>query len=230
MCFFASSRRGLSGGGSVDCFGEYVLVKVPGVASTARPSAIALSVSKSARAVGKRSLGAGIHVERDAEVEHVSAPRRVDDDVARLEVPVDDAVLVRGGRGASDVGGNGDGRARRERTVGEEAEEIGPFDELHRIVRMLVEREADVEHAHDPRIADARRDERLGPQLVLVARALPFRRVDLHRDTAIEAMLDGLPDDTHAAAADRADQVVAGDDRLGLLEERDCDRGDGEPS
>jgi hypothetical protein len=54
----ASSRRGRSGGGIVDAFGEYVFVNVAGVASMGRPSAIALSVSKRARAVGKRSLGA----------------------------------------------------------------------------------------------------------------------------------------------------------------------------
>ena len=60
MCFFASSRRGRSGGGTVDCFvgWERMRPMLIGAVSTGRPSAIARSVSKSERAVTKRSSGA----------------------------------------------------------------------------------------------------------------------------------------------------------------------------
>jgi hypothetical protein len=118
-------------------------------------------VRRRAREHAGVAILAGVHVQRDAEIEHARSSGGIDDDVARLEVAMDDAVLVRSSRGASDVGRNPYCGARRQRAVGENAEEVGPLDELHRIIRVLVEREADVEDAHDPRITDARRDEGL---------------------------------------------------------------------
>jgi len=84
---------------------------------------------------------------------------------------------------------------------------------------VLLESHADVEHADDAGVTDARGDERLCPELVPRGGALEDGLLHLHGDAAIEAMLDGLPDDAHAAAADGADEVVAGDDRLLLIDE-----------
>ena len=132
---------------------------------------------------------------------------------------MDDAVLVRGRGRTRDVRGDAERGAGGEGAVGDDAGEVGPVDELHRVVRVLLESDADVEHADDAGVADARGDEGLGPELVPRGGALEDGLLHLHGDPPIEAMLDGLPDDAHAAAADGADEVVAGDDRLRLIDD-----------
>jgi hypothetical protein len=158
-----------------------------------------------------KSIGRGLHVECDAEVDDPRAPGGVDDDVSWLEVAMDDAARVGGGRGARDVCRDAYGAPRHHRPLAQDRPEVDAFDELHRVVGLIVERVADVEDAHDARIADLRGDERLLPQLL---RILGDRlRVDLDRDEPIEAMLERFPDDAHAAPPEEAHQIVSGDAR-----------------
>ena len=82
----------------------------------------------------------GEGAEGEAEVEHAGAALGVDEDVAGLQVSVNDPALMGGGDGVRDLTGDGDRVRGWERAFAKERAKIRPFDEVHRVVGAPVER------------------------------------------------------------------------------------------
>jgi hypothetical protein len=137
---------------------------------------------------------------------------RLDEDVARLEVAVDDAFLVRVMDGVADAGD--EGGAIRDGEVGSELEQRAAFDQLHREERSLDAvgpgRRAGLEDLGDAGVLES--PEGIG----LVAEAAKefggddYRADHLQGDGAPRALLLGAEDGSHAAdAEDSGDREVA---------------------
>ena len=160
------------------------------------------------RARHRRRLVNRSVVASEAEVEHARAIVLVDHHVARLEVAVNDSLVMRGGYGLGGLARDAHGVSRLELAITQEHREVGPLDELHRVVGAAVERRAHVEDGDDPRIVHTRRELRLGPHRCVVGVTLGLH---LQRDATVEPRLDRLPDDAHAAPTEHAYTLVAGD-------------------
>ena len=146
-----------------------------------------LSFHTTAAVVGRRVLDL-----REAEVENLHAALG-EQDVAGLQVAVDDALPVRGVYRVKDLLGQGERLSDRHRTVQGFA-----LDVLHdEIVRADVIERTDVRVVH-------RRDR---PSLTL--KALTERCVArLDRDQPIKACVSRLPDLPHAPGAPRGEKLV----------------------
>ena len=142
---------------------------------------------------------------RKPEVENLDAPVLRDEHVLRLEVPVDDPLVVRGGEAAGDLHAALDRLPRRQRAAFERLSQRFPFEEFRDDVRHAVGR-ADVVDDEDVGVI-----ERRGRACFLLEAAEPIsirgeeRRQDLDGDVASEARVTGAKYLAHAARADRRD-------------------------
>ena len=154
-------------------------------------------------------------VERDAEVGEVGVALLVEQDVARLHVPVHDALSMRGGERGRHLVQDRGGSRRLERTVVEQVLEASTSQVPHHqvggvgLAPVVVER-------HDVRVLQARDDLRLAlepPDEVRVVRELRVDRLDRHLPPDLR--LDRPVDDAERALADLVEQPVAAE-RLAL--------------
>jgi hypothetical protein len=88
---------------------------------------------------------------REAEVRHQHRAVGLDEDVAGLQVLVDDSGLVRGVQGAGDLVHDAQGRADVERPPAEDVAEGAAVDQAHAHVRQRASRGHLVD-GHDPRV------------------------------------------------------------------------------
>ena len=155
----------------------------------------------------------------DAEVEHLGDLVVVvgganEEDVLRLEVPVDDPRVVRALQGAAHVADDPRRLAQRDRpqSLDSLVERLAQ-QELHDHVRSPVVGDAVVEDLDGVLALDRRRRARFGHEPCASFFALDVLGVDeLDGDTRPEAGVPPLPHRAHAAAADQAkDLVLAGD-------------------
>jgi hypothetical protein len=195
---------GLRGDASAaDLLGRHVLVGADGAAG------------------GGQLRDVGAQNRRDAEVEDLHGAVTGDEDVARLEVPVDDRHVVRVRQHGRDLGGDGGRPADRQRPAGGE---VGgqryAVDELHHQEQPLVRRvEHRVVHLRHAGVLDARGDaglaaEALGELLGQLRggdRRLPD---ELHGDGPVEHGVVAAPHVAHAAVAELLQEFVTVGDRL----------------
>jgi hypothetical protein len=130
------------------------------------------------------------------------APRR-DEDVRRLDVPVDEAAGMRRIEGVGDLGRPGDELVRRDRPAVDPLLERGSFEKLHHDERPTLVI-ADVEDAADVRVAERGGGAGLTLLQVLLGQ-------ELERDLASEPCVLGLVHDAHASAAQPAEDAVVRD-------------------
>ena len=151
-----------------------------------------------------------------AEVAVLASRGLGDEDVRRLDVTMDEALLVRGVEGLRDLREEVDGALRLECTVlGDDLREIGAFDVTHReeeqavLVSGLVDRD-------DVRVVERSRDPRLAQETLAEALVLGELGGDhLERDLASEALFARTVNRTHPPAADECLDLIAGDRRSG---------------
>lgn len=194
-------------------------------------------------AAGRGQLGdVGAQNRRDTEVEDLHCAVASDEDVARLEVPVDHRHVVRVRQHGRDLRADGGRPADRQRPVGVE---VGgqryAVDELHHQEQPLVRRvEHRVVHLRHAGVLDARGDAGLATEtfgeLLSQLRGGDRRLPDeLHGDGPVEHGVVTAPHITHAAVAELLQELVTVGDRLlrhlapGVREEQSrsgvkCDR------
>ena len=174
-------------------------------------------VDRSERGAGERRLGLGDRA-GDAEVDDLDLAVAADQDVAGLDVAMDEAARVRRGERAGDRRGDPGGLPRRERTApAQDRGEVLAVDELHddvragRVLPVVVRRD-------DVRVGQRRG--RLGllaeaGREVRVAQVLGSQ--ELHGHVAAELRVHGAEDGRHAALSEQLDQSVAtAEDRADL--------------
>jgi len=150
---------------------------------------------------GVRQLG-----ETEVENLHPAVPRH--EDVLGLEIPVDDALLVRGGQTLRELDRVVDRLARGEPPPRERRAQRLSLEKLGDHVRRAVVR-ADVEDRRDVRVVQESRRPRLllePPQAVRIRRE--GHRQHLDRDVAPQARILRAVDLPHPAGADRREDLV----------------------
>ncbi len=152
---------------------------------------------------------------RDAEVEELHEPQATEvlreEDVVRLHVAVDDAVLVRGGERAEDLRDDVDGLGFGQRSdLGQVHPQGAPHETLHDQIGTTIVEEAEVVH-----LADAGVPERAGVARLLVeARdrdlvALGGTRLHhLDRDRLVEREVPRFVHGRHPAAPEHRAHLV----------------------
>ncbi len=136
---------------------------------------------------------------------------RLQDDVFRLEIAVDDVLVVRLGQRRQRLAQHVDDSPEGQRSVFVRgAREVAPAQELHHQVELAVGRVSEVDDAHGVRVIQLAcgaglRDEPGGRVL------LPHQMGvdDLHRDGASEGGLLGAIDAPHTADADELEDKIA---------------------
>ena len=154
----------------------------------------------------------------DAEVGDLDPAVGPDQDVARLDVAVDEPAGMSGGEGLRDAGPDPGDLPRVERTApAQDRREVLPVDQLHddvRAARVL----AEVVDGDDVGVAE--RGRRLGLRAETrreIGIAQVLRTEQLERDVATELGIGGAVDGRHPAAAQQLDQAVAAAQRLSDL-------------
>src|SRR6185436_11304683 len=159
-------------------------------------------------------------VQGQPEIENLDAPLAGDEQVLRLQVAVDDAALVRGGKPARDLNRVVDRLGRRDPPLLLQAvAQRLALEQLHhrvddaRFVADVVDGEdvGMIERGHRPRLALEARE--------AIGGGVGLRGKDLDRDLAPEPRVVGAIDLAHAAPADRAEDLVraeAGADAYGI--------------
>ena len=166
---------------------------------------------------GDRDSGQRAGSLREAEVAEVAMLATGgcgDEDVGRLDVPMDESLLVSGVEGLRDLREEVDGPLRLECPVlGDDLREIGAFDVAHREEENAVLLSGLVD-GDDVRMVERGRDPRLAQEALAEALVLgELGRDHLERDLAPEPCLLGTVDRTHPPAADERFDPVAGDRR-----------------
>src|SRR2546429_3710951 len=154
---------------------------------------------------------------RDPEVHDFHPPARQQHDVARLDVAVDDAALVRVAEAVGHLLGDIDRLDGGDRALQHPGAELDSLEKLHRHVGEVVFL-PEIVDGDDMGMRELARG--LGfEEETLVEFLAPFRVVrkddGLQRDDAVESRVLGLVDDPHRAAAQLAEDLVAAD--LGQL-------------
>ena len=158
------------------------------------------------RRSGGVRIGPGAPAVRgQAEIQHLQLPLAGDEQVVRLDVPVNDAPPVGRTQG---LGGLARKRHRlpwRQRAVGQPLPQRRPLEQLHGGVHAPV-RGAEIVDRQDVRVGES------SHRLRLALKALQHRRVfpdlggqHLHRDVAVELRIAGA---VHLAHPTRADQLA----------------------
>ena len=137
----------------------------------------------------------------------------LDQDVAGLDVAVDEALRVSDVERRGDLAENGDGMGGIERAFAvEQAAQVGALDQVHGHEQEPVLL-AGVVNRNDVGVSQRDRDPRLvGEAAAKAAVAGEVRRDHLERDDVIENEMGGAIDDPHAAAAGDPLDPVAGED------------------
>jgi hypothetical protein len=150
----------------------------------------------------------------DAEIEHLHA-RAADDDVVRLDVAMDDAMLVRFGESIGDAASDAADIRLRQRAARDEGRERLAFDELHHDERAPF-RFLERMDRRNVRVVELRGGSRFAPHArdCFGVRSNLLRE-DLDRDVAAEARVLCPPDLAHAAGADASDQLVRAEHLVG---------------
>ena len=190
------------------------MIKVPGAEDLLRAHV-------ERRADHRPSLGAAVdarllHALRDTEVEELhedlaSATGIAEVDVPRLDVPMDDAALVRAIERACELTHDLDDEVgRHPRFLVEVLTEVAPLEELHHDVRNALVGDAVIERLHDVRALHLRSRGGLAREAILrFLVALQAARDELHDDLRAEREMVGDPYRAHAAFAERANQLDA---------------------
>ena len=147
---------------------------------------------------------------RDAEVGDLDAPLAVDDHVVRLDVAVDDPVLVRVAERGEDLARVRDrDRQRAGAARDDQLLQRAALDVLHHDVVRAVG-DAAVVDRDDVRVREPGGVRRLAAEALdeLLVVRVPLVE-DLHRDVAAELLVLGEPDVGHAARAELALEPVA---------------------
>jgi len=139
---------------------------------------------------------------RQAEVDDPGLPVRADDDVARLEVAMDDAAGVGVRDPLRGLPEDVDQRLERERAAADELAQVGPLHVLHAEERDAVDLPAVVDR-DDVRVLELR--DRLG--LAGEVRRDPDAQ-DLDRHRPLELGVEGLVDGPDPAPADLLEELV----------------------
>jgi hypothetical protein len=162
----------------------------------------------------QRRADVGVDGAGQTEVEHLRLTRRVDEDVRRLEIAMDDAFLVGVFDRVADLDEQPQTFRDAQRPLGDVVVERASAHQLHREVRLDAVRrigDARVVHLRDAGMLKA--SEKLG--LVLEApqaRGIPEPRTNhLQRHAAVGALLFGLVDHAHGAFPDDAQDAVRPD-------------------
>jgi hypothetical protein len=142
----------------------------------------------------------------EAEVEDLHAAVLAEEDVGRLEVPVDDAVGVGVGQGS------GGGRADSQRLGGQQGAVVEPGGERPATEQLQdeigsVRAPPHVEERDDARVGQAGRDLRLLEQPHLAHAALSPGANCLECDAPAVLPIDGFPDHAEATTPDLPDQL-----------------------
>jgi hypothetical protein len=164
--------------------------------------------------------GGGVHPAGEAEVEQLHPAVRQHHHVLRLEVAVHDAGRVRGGEGGGELAGDRGGVGDREAAVRRAGEELGEggavvvgHDEEARPLVL-----AGLVDGADVRMVEAGGGPRLAPEARRVGGAcLAPLEEELDRHLPPQLDVRGEVDHPHAAAAERAQQPVVGDQPPGGL-------------
>ncbi|KZM36087.1 hypothetical protein OJAG_12910 [Oerskovia enterophila] len=169
---------------------------------------------------GRRGLR---HSARETEVRDLDVPRRVDQDVLRLDVAVDQALAVGRGQGVQDLLEQLEGAAHGQRAlVLQDVAERRARYVLHGQVAGLAVDPLVVDGDH-ARVGQARRGPRLAPEArdeLRAVRALGQVRVhDFERDLAVESSVQRQVHRGHAATGDLGHDLVppvdqAADERI----------------
>ncbi len=205
------------------------------VAGRAEPDAEHRLGLRRAALGGQRALERAVDIAddlRQAPVGHVDFAVAPEQDVARLEVPVDDVARVRVADGAAHLDEHSEQAHERpvapQRRVVDHVPERGGAHDPHRVEEVLASERAEVMDRDDARMLELARDLRLAdeaPAVVLTRANLLLQHLEC--DRAAHPPIHRREDDAHAALAElRADLVarlvVLGGERDRLLvDERD---------
>ena len=140
------------------------------------------------------------------EVSQAGVVVRVDQDVGRLDVPMQHAQQVRRGQGVRDPYADiADPTLARSRICGHPPRQRTAGTELHDQERPVVAEEARVMNGDDAWVSrhPARRA-RLTQEAPLLSFGVQLAFVDLDGDQPVQRLLPSLPDDSEAAAGERA--------------------------
>jgi hypothetical protein len=157
--------------------------------------------------------GQGLHEAEVGEVGVLLVALAGEQDVARLDVAVDEAAAVRRVERGGDLADDGHRAARLERALAaDRVQEVGAVDEAHGDVELAVDLARLVDRDH-VRVVDRGRQHRLA--LKALAELAVAREVlgdQLQRHRPLEGDLRGPIDDAHATLAGHAVDLVAGED------------------
>ena len=150
----------------------------------------------------------GLHDLCETEVDDLGVAVVGDHDVGRLQIAVDDALLVCAREPFGDLGRERERARLRQRAAAERLAQLLAANQLHRDERHTVGL-ADLVDDRDVRMLEH------GCRTSLLQQAVAAHRVvheivgkDLQRDFAAELHVDGAIDDAHAAAANLVDDLV----------------------
>ena len=157
---------------------------------------------------GRQALG--LERARDAEVGDLGAPVAVDQDVLRLDVAVDELVLVRARQRPADLDGVGHRLGHRQPPIAPDAvlERLALHELEHDVGSAVVL--PGVDHRDHVGVVQLGHGARLAPEaleLVRVARDVPVHQLDGH--PALERGVEGAVHARHAARPDLLVELVA---------------------
>jgi hypothetical protein len=142
-----------------------------------------------------------IHQLRQTEVGNFHSPPRVDQNVFRLDVSMDDPLVVRELQGLTDLGHDPESLFGLEPPIADERPEVHAIDEFHNEIEVLV-RSAEIIDVHNVGMVEFGQSPRLARESFGEGGLLTEgRRKNLQRHEAIELPLPRLVDDAHAALA-----------------------------
>ena len=155
----------------------------------------------------------GVEQLRDPEVEELHLPRGRDEDVPRLDVAVDDEVLVRRIDCAADVDEQAQARRDVEPVAIAVRRDRQTVDVLHHEIRELSFGRTAVEQLRDVRMTQRGEDLPLGEEAPVELLGVGAVAQELDRDLAAELAVDALGEvhHAHAAATELAHDAVRAD-------------------
>ena len=154
---------------------------------------------------------------------------RVDHDVRRFQIAMDDAGLVRGGEAGGDLAGEQqDARQRQPRLALQQGRQVGALHVLHREVERALDvaQVVDADHVGMGHLA---RQFQFTLEAILELSELRTRgggvdANELERDRRAERFVPGLVDRGHAAGAEQPDDGVTGPELLTGRQDRSAHR------